>query len=197
MSHPVIVREETGNGIQQFDVYSRLFEDRIIMLDSEFEPHMSSLICSQLLMLSNKSEEPITIYINSPGGSVISGLAIYDTMQMIPNVVETIAIGHACSMGFFLLTAGTKGHRFATPSARIMAHQVSSGARGTLADMEISLEETRKLNEYLYERIAKHCGITVKKLEESTQRDFWMSSKEAVKFGAIDAVLDKTSENAW
>ena len=197
MTHPVIVREKNDHGVEQFDLFSRLNEDRIIMLDTVFDDAMSSIICAQLLTLANKSEEPITIYINSPGGSVISGLAIYDVIQMIPNVVKTIVIGQACSMGAFMLTAGTKGHRFATPSARVMLHQVSSGARGTLADMEISLEETRKLNNYLYERIALHCNMTVKKLTEHTQRDLWLSAEEAKKFGVIDDVLTETGDNAW
>jgi len=197
MSHPVIVREETSNGIQQFDVYSRLFEDRILMIDSEFEPYMCSLVCSQLLMLSNKSPEPISIYLNSPGGSVSHGLAILDVMGMIPNVIKTVAIGQACSMGAFILSAGTKGHRFASPNSRIMLHQLSSGMhRSVFKDIQVSFEETKRTQETLNKLLALHCGKTVAQIEKATERDFWMSPEEAVKFGLIDKVME-FDKNSW
>jgi ATP-dependent Clp protease, protease subunit len=197
MSHPVVVRENTENGYEQFDIFSRLFEDRIIYIDTDFNDYMASLVCSQLLVLSNQSDEDITIYVNSPGGSCSSGLAIYDTMQMIPNNIKIVCVGEACSMGAFLLSSGTKGHRYATPNSRIMIHMVSSGASGTIKDMEISFAESKVINDILHERLAIHCGKTVAQLLKATDRDCWMSAEEAKKFGIIDEVLKPQHDNAW
>ena len=197
MTHPVIVRETTENGKEQFDLYSRLFEDRIICLDGEFHDGMSSIITNQLLVLANNSKEDITMYINSPGGVCTSGLAIYDTMQMIENNVKTIVTGSACSMGAFILSAGTKGYRYSTPSSRIMIHMVSGGAQGTTKDMEIRFEEQKRINKYLNERLAIHCKKTVKQIEQATDRDCWMNAEEAKKFGIIDDILTPQSKNAW
>jgi ATP-dependent Clp protease, protease subunit len=196
MSHPITVREKTENGYEHFDVFSRLAKDRIIMLDTDFNDYMSSLVVSQLLFLSNQSEEDITMYINSPGGVVTSGLAIYDTMQMIPNNVKTVVIGNACSMGAYILSAGTKGMRCATPSSRIMIHRISGGAQGSMPDMEITLEEARRLNEYLHERMAIHCGKSPNVMKKAMDRDNWMSPTEAKKFGLIDNVLEP-NKNSW
>jgi ATP-dependent Clp protease protease subunit len=198
MSHHVVVREKNENGHEQFDVYSRLFQDRIIYLDSDFHDEMASLVSSQLLLLSNKDkEQDITIYVNSPGGSVVSGLAIYDTMQMIPNDVKTVVTGQAASMGAFILSSGTKGKRYSTPSSRIMIHQVSGGARGTTKDVCITLEEQKRLNDYLNKRLAVHCGKKITDIEKYTDRDYWMSPEEAVKFGIIDQVIYPKHKNSW
>lgn len=198
MSHHTVVREKTENGYEHFDVYSRLLEERIIYIDTEFNDYMSSLVTSQLLILSKKSEkEDITIYITSPGGSVDSGMSIYDTMQLIPNKVKTIVTGSACSMGAFILSAGTKGCRFATPSSRIMIHMVSGGALGTTVDMSITMDEQKRLNDYLNERLAKHCGKTVAQIQKATERDNWLTPTEAKKFGLIDEILYPTNSTAW
>ena len=197
MAHPTVVRERTENGYEQFDIYSRLFEDRIIYLDTDFHDGMSSLIVAQLLCLANQSKEDITMYINSPGGSCTSGFAIYDTMQMIENNVKTIVTGSACSMGAFILSAGTKGHRFATPSSRVMIHMVSGGNQGTTKDMEIRFEEQKRINKYINERIALHCKKTVKQIETATDRDFWMSAEEAKEFGIIDDVIYPKNKSSW
>ena len=130
MSHSVVVREKTENGFEQYDVFSRLAKDRIIMLDTDFNDHMASLVVGQILFMSQQSDEDITVYVNSPGGSCTSGLAIYDAMQMVPNNVKTVVMGQAASMGAFFLSAGTKGMRCATPSSRIMIHRVSGGTQG-------------------------------------------------------------------
>ena len=197
MSHPTIIRDNVDGHQNQYDVYSRLLEDRIICLDGVFEDGMASIIVSQLLILSNKSEEEIKIYINSPGGAVTSGLAIYDTMQMIPNVIKTIVIGHACSMGSFILSAGTKGHRYATPSSRIMIHMASVGMQGTTKDVEIRYKEQKRLNDYLNERLATHCGKKIKEIEDATDRDKFMTAKESKEFGIIDDVLMPNNKTAW
>jgi len=190
MSHGIRVREKTDNGYEFWDVFSRLAEDRILMLDTDFNDAMCGNIVSQLLFLAKESDEPITMYINSPGGSVTSGLAIYDTMQMIPNIVKTVCLGNACSMGAFILSSGSKGHRSATPSSRIMIHMVSGGAQGTTTDVKIRLQEQERLNDYLNKRLAVHCGKKVADIEAATDRDNWMSAKEGVKFGIIDEVMD-------
>lgn len=197
MSHHVIVREKTGDREDHYDIYSRLFEDRIICLNQEINDHTASLTVLQLLYLSKKSEQDITLYILSPGGSVVCGLSIYDTMQLIPNKIKTVALGSACSMGAFLLSAGTKGMRYATPSSRIMIHMVSGGAHGTTKDVKIQLAEQQYLNELLNERLAKHCGKTITQIEKATERDNYMSPEEAKKFGLIDDVLIPTHTNFW
>jgi ATP-dependent Clp protease, protease subunit len=198
MSHHVVVREKTENGLEQFDVYSRLLQDRIIYIDTDFNDEMASLVVAQLLFLSNKNkEEDITMYINSPGGSVVSGMAIYDTMQMIPNIKKTVVTGQAASMGAFIASSGTKGHRYATPSSRIMIHMVSGGAQGTTKDVIIRLEEQKRLNEYLNRRLALHCGKKITDIEKATDRDYWMAPDEAVKFGIIDKVLYPDQKNSW
>lgn len=198
-SHHTVVREKNEEGYwEQFDLFSRLLKDRIIYLDSEFEDDMASIIVGQLLFLSNSdSEADITMYINSPGGSVTSGLAIYDTMQMIPNKIKTVAVGSACSMGAFILSSGTKGMRYSTPSSRIMIHMVSAGSEGTTKDMEITYLEVKRLNDYLLERLALHCGKSKKIIEAETDRDKWFSAEEAKKFGLIDHVIYPEHAKAW
>lgn len=193
-NYPLTVREKTANGIEAFDIYSRLLQDRIIYLDGAVNAVSSSIIVSELLYLANQSEEDITMYIDSPGGSVTSGLSIYDAMQTIVPDVKTVGVGLCASMGAFLLSAGTKGKRFCLPSARIMVHMVSSGTEGTVVDQEISLENAKALNDYLYERMGIHCGKDAKTLKENTLRDKWMSAEEAIKFGLADKVMPFNSK---
>lgn len=198
MSHGVVVRERTDQGIEQFDLYSRLNQDRIIFIDTDVNAHMASLVVSQLLVLSIQDpEQQITMYINSPGGSVTDGLSIYDTMQMIPNPIKTICVGQCASMGAYLLSAGTKGLRQALPSSRIMIHQVSGGQQGTTADCRIRFEEQERLNKFLDERIGVHCGKTAEEISKATERDCWMDAEQALSFGLIDTVLYPTNKTAW
>lgn len=186
---PITVREKTDNGIEHWDIYSRLAEDRIIYIDQQVDMRLSSIIVSELLFLDSKNDQDITLYIDSPGGSVTAGLAIYDTMQTIKSDVKTVGVGLCASMGAFLLSSGTKGKRFVTPSTRVMIHMVSSGTEGTVADQEIALNESKFLNEYLHERMGVHCGKKKKDMLELTQRDKWLSGEEAKKIGLIDGVI--------
>ena len=188
--HFVTVREKTDDGLLQFDLYSRLNEDRIIFMDDEFNDHTASATIMQLQTLSsNNQDEDITMWINSPGGSVSAGLAIYDTMQMIPNDIKTVVLGNACSMGAFMLSAGTKGKRFATANSSVMVHMVSSGASGTVADMEISMKHSLGLDRKLAELLGVHCGKTYEEIKEATIRDKWLSPQESVEFGIVDEVI--------
>jgi ATP-dependent Clp protease protease subunit len=188
--HFITVREKTDDGLMQFDLYSRLNEDRIIFLDREFTDETASATVMQLQTLSSKSqEEDITMWINSPGGSCTAGLAIYDTMQMIPNDIKTIVIGEACSMGAFMLSAGTKGKRFATQNSWVMIHMVSSGARGTVADMEITMKQSLDIDRKLAEQMAVHCGRSYEEIKEATTRDKWLTPQDAVEFGLVDEII--------
>jgi ATP-dependent Clp protease protease subunit len=198
MSHPIVVREKIDGNEHQFDLYSRLNEDRIIFLDTDFNEHMASIICAQMFTLSNKNpNEDITIYINSPGGSVQDGLMISDYMNMLPNDFKVICAGLAASMGAYLLSAGTKGKRFVLPSAKVMIHSVSSGTRGVIHDMEISFNESKRMQELLMKRMAFHCGIKEEKFKKDSERDFWLTAPEAVAYGIADKVLVPTKKNAW
>lgn len=198
MSHPVVVREKTDNGLEQFDLFSRLNQDNIIFIDTDVNSHMASLVVCQLLVLSNKNpEQKITMYINSPGGSVTDGLSIYDTMQMIPNPIETICVGQCASMGAFLLSGGTKGMRKALPNSRIMIHQVSGGAQGTTEDVKIRLQEQERLNDALDNMIGIHSKKSGAAVRKATQRDYWMSPEEAKKFGLIDEVMYPSNKTSW
>lgn len=186
------VIEQDGRSERSFDIYSRMLRDRIIFLGSDFNDSMASAIVAQLLFLeSEDAEKDIYLYINSPGGAVTSGLAIYDTMNFIKPDVVTLCMGQACSMGAFTLCSGTKGKRMALPEARIMIHQVSSGARGTAMDMEISMRETLRLNERLHEIIADNCGKPVEQVKEDCSRDKWLSAAEALEYGLIDKVVTR------
>jgi ATP-dependent Clp protease, protease subunit len=186
------VIEQDGRNERSFDIYSRLLRERIIMLGTDFNDSMATSIVSQLLFLeSEDKEKDIYIYINSPGGSVTSGLAIYDTMNFIKPDVATLCLGQACSMGAFLLSSGAKGKRFALPEARIMCHQVSSGTRGTAMDMEIDMQETMRLNRRLHEIIAANAGKDYETVKTDFARDYWMSSEQAQEYGLIDKVLSK------
>lgn len=190
MSYIPYVIEKTGRGERSYDIYSRLLKDRIIMLSGEVHDGVASSIVAQLLFL--EAEDPtkdIYFYINSPGGVITSGMAIYDTMNYIRPDVCTICIGQAASMGAFLLSSGTKGKRYALPHARIMIHQPLGGAQGQATDIEIQAKEILRMKAELNEILAKNCGQTVKKLEKDTDRDNFMSAAEGVEYGIIDEVL--------
>ena len=190
MSYVPIVVEQTSKGERSYDIYSRLLKDRIIFVTGEIEDHMANLIIAQLLFLeSEDSTKDINLYINSPGGSVSAGWAIYDTMRYIKCDVSTTCIGMAASMGAFLLAGGTKGKRYALPNSQVMIHQPSGGAQGQASDIKIQAEqiiETRKrLNQYL----AENSGQPIEVIERDTERDHWMSAEEAKAYGLIDQVV--------
>jgi len=188
---PTVI-EKTGRGERAYDIYSRLLKDRIIMLQGEINDHVSSIIVAQLLFLEAENpEKDIYLYINSPGGVVTSGMAIYDTMNYIKPDVVTICMGQAASMGAFLLSSGTKGKRFALPHARIMIHQPLGGAQGQATDIEIHAKEILRMKKELNKILAENTGQSVRKIEKDTERDFFMSAEEALKYGLIDKVLKK------
>jgi ATP-dependent Clp protease, protease subunit len=188
---PTVI-EKTYDGERAFDIYSRLLNERIIFLGEDVNEHTANIVVAQLLHLAyDDSTKDIKLYINSPGGSVYDGMAIYDTIQYIKPDVMTIGIGLQASMGAFLLSSGTKGKRFALPSSRIMIHQPSSGTQGKVTDMEITLRETILLKQQLNQILAKNTGQKLSKIEKDVDRDFWMSAKEAAEYGIIDGVIDK------
>jgi len=187
-----IVIEQTGRGERAYDIYSRLLKDRIIMLGTPIDDHVANLIVAQLLFLEAEDpEKDIYLYINSPGGVVTAGLAIYDTMQYIKPDVVTICMGQAASMGAVLLAAGAKGKRFALPHARIMIHQPLGGFQGQATDIEIHAKEILRLKQMLNEILSKHTGQPLEKIERDTDRDYFMSAKEAMEYGLIDKVLER------
>ncbi|NPA50752.1 MAG: ATP-dependent Clp endopeptidase proteolytic subunit ClpP [Epsilonproteobacteria bacterium] len=187
------VIEQTGRGERSYDIYSRLLKDRIIMLSGEIHDAMASSIVAQLLFLEAQDpDKDIYLYINSPGGVITSGFSIYDTMNYIKPDVVTICIGQAASMGAFLLACGAEGKRYALPSSRIMIHQPLGGARGQASDIAIQAQEILRLKEYLNKILAQKTGKSVKKIEKDTERDFFMSAQEAVEYGIIDKVLEKS-----
>ncbi len=188
---PMVV-EQTNRGERAFDIYSRLLKDRIIFLGGPIDDHVANLVIAQLLFL--ESEDPdkdIHLYINSPGGVIYSGLAIYDTIQYIKADVSTICVGMAASMGALLLSAGTKGKRFALPNSRIMIHQPLGGAQGQASQIEIQAKEILLLKSKINEILHNTTGQPLEKIEQDTDRDFYMSAKAAVEYGIIDGVLTK------
>lgn len=188
--YPPIVIEQTPRGERSYDIYSRLLKDNIIFLGTAIDDSVANALVAQMLFL--ESEDPdkdIQIYINSPGGSVTAGLAIYDTMQFVKNDIVTYCVGQAASMGALLLSAGTKGKRFALPNARIMIHQPSGGAQGQASDIEITYKEIQRLKDILNQMLATHTGQTLKKIQKDSDRDYFMSSLEAMEYGLIDKVL--------
>ena len=186
---PTVV-EKTHDGERAFDIYSRLLNERGIFLGEDVNQHTANLVVAQLLHLAHLDpEQDIKLYINSPGGSVYDGLAIYDTMQYITPDVQTIGIGLQASMGAFLLSSGAKGKRVALPNSRIMIHQPSSGTQGKVTDQEITLRESIYLKKRLNEILAKNTGQTVRKVEKDAERDYWMSATEAKQYGLIDQVV--------
>ena len=187
--NPTILEERQLN-VTQMDVFSRLMADRIIFLGTEIDDTVANVIIAQLLYLSSQDpESPITMYLNTPGGSVYDGLAIYDTMQYISNEVQTVCTGLAASMGSVLLCAGENGKRFALPHSRIMIHQPLGGAHGQASDIEITAKEILKLKGELYQIIADHSGKTLKQIEKDADRDHWLTAKEAVEYGMIDNIF--------
>jgi len=188
---PMVV-EQTSRGERAYDIYSRLLKDRIVFIGSAVNDTVANLIIAQLLFL--ESEDPdkdINVYINSPGGDVYSGLAIYDTMQYIKPDVSTICVGLAASLGAVLLSAGTKGKRFALPNSRIMVHQPLGGAQGQAVDIEIHAREILRVRETLNRILSKHTGQPVERIANDTDRDFFMSAEMALEYGLIDAILEK------
>ena len=186
---PYVV-EQTGKGERTYDIYSRLLLDRIVFISGEVNDEMANAICAQLLFLqSQDAKKEISVYVNSPGGSVTAGLAIYDTMQFVKCPIATYCIGQAASMGAVLLAAGTKGRRFALPNARIMIHQPSGGAEGKATDIEITAKEILRLKDVLNGILAKHSGQKMADVVKDTDRDHFMSAEEAKKWGLIDEVL--------
>jgi len=188
---PMVI-EQTGRGERSYDIYSRLLKERIIFLGTEINDDVSNLVIAQLLFLqSEDAEKDISIYINSPGGVVTSGLAIYDTMQFLKCPITTYCVGQAASMGAVLLAAGTKGKRFALPNARIMIHQPLGGSQGQATDIEIQTKEILRMKKRLNEILAFHTGQPLKTIEKDTDRDFFMSAIEGVKYGLVDEVVAK------
>jgi ATP-dependent Clp protease, protease subunit len=188
---PMVV-EQSSRGERSFDIFSRLLRERIIFLGTGVDDNVANLIIAQLLLLdSENSEKDIMLYINSPGGVVTSGLAIYDTMQHVKADVSTICLGQACSMGAFLLSGGAKGKRMALPHARIMMHQPSGGAQGQSSDIEIQAAEIGRLKRTLNQLMASHTGQTIQKIEQDADRDFFMTPEEALAYGMIDKVVTK------
>jgi len=191
---PTVI-EKTHRGERAYDIYSRLLKDRIVMLQGEINDHVASIIVAQLLFLEAENpEKDIYLYINSPGGVVTSGMAIYDTMNFIKPDVATICMGQAASMGAFLLSSGAKGKRFALPHARIMIHQPLGGAQGQATDIEIHAKEILRMKKELNKILAANTGQSVRKIEKDTERDFFMGAEEAMKYGLIDKVLKKRED---
>ncbi|MDQ7068842.1 MAG: ATP-dependent Clp endopeptidase proteolytic subunit ClpP [Sulfurimonas sp.] len=195
MSYIPYVVEKTGRGERSYDIYSRLLKDRIVMLSGEVNDQVASSIVAQFLFLEAEDpEKDIYFYINSPGGVVTAGMAIFDTMNYIRPDIATICIGQAASMGAFLLTAGEKGKRYALPHARIMIHQPLGGAQGQASDIQIQAAEIQRMKAELNAIIAKSTGQTIKQVEKDTDRDNFMSATEAQKYGMIDEVLIKNDK---
>ncbi|XVJ52369.1 MAG: ATP-dependent Clp endopeptidase proteolytic subunit ClpP [Vampirovibrio sp.] len=188
---PMVV-EQSSRGERSFDIFSRLLRERIIFLGTGVDDNVANVIIAQLLLLDSENpEKDIMLYINSPGGSVTAGLAIYDTMQHVRANVSTICLGQACSMGAFLLSGGAKGKRLALPHARIMIHQPWGGAQGQSSDIEIQAAEIGRLKRTLNQLMASHSGQSIQKIEQDTDRDYFMTPEEAVAYGMIDKVITK------
>ena len=186
---PMVV-EQTGRGERAYDIYSRLLKDRIVFLGTQVTDDIANVIIAKLLFLESEDpEKDIHFYINSPGGSVSAGLAIYDTMQYIRPSVSTLCLGQAASMGALLLTAGEKGKRFALPYARIMIHQPLGGAQGQATDIDIQAREILRVREQLNQILSGHTGQSMKRIEKDTDRDFFMTSEHAVEYGLVDEVI--------
>lgn len=191
---PMVV-EQTPRGERAYDIYSRLLKERVVFCVGQVEDYMANVIVAQLLFLESENpDQEISLYINSPGGSVTSGMAIYDTMQFMKAPVSTICIGQACSMGAFLLAAGEKGRRFCLPNARVMIHQPSGGFQGQAADMDIHVREILQIRHRLNSLLAKHTGQPIEIIEKHTDRDNFMSAQEAQAYGIVDSVIDKRAE---
>jgi ATP-dependent Clp protease protease subunit len=192
---PMVV-EQTGRGERAYDIYSRLLKERIVIISSPIDDHIASLIVAQLIFLAAEDpDKDVSLYINSPGGSVTSGLAIYDTMQHVKPDVATICVGQAASMGAFLLAAGAKGKRSALPNARMMIHQPMGGAQGQASDIEIMATEILKIRATLNRLLAQHSGQSIKKIEKDSDRNFFMSAEESKEYGIIDEIIYPRKES--
>jgi ATP-dependent Clp protease protease subunit len=192
---PMVI-EQSGRGERAYDIYSRLLKDRIVFMGTAIDDHVSNLLIAQLLYLEAEGpDKDIHLYINSPGGSVSAGLAIYDTLRYIKPEIETICIGQAASMGALILSAGTKGKRFALPHSRIMIHQPMGGFSGQASDIDIHAKEILRLKDELNRILADNTGQPMETIENDTDRDFFMSGTQAVEYGIIDTVIDKRMEN--
>lgn len=186
---PMVV-EQSSRGERAYDIYSRLLKDRIVFLVGEVEQHMANLVVAQLLFLESENpDKDIHLYINSPGGVVTAGMAIYDTMQFIKPDVSTLCLGHAASAGSLLLTGGTKGKRYCLPHSMVMIHQVLGGYQGQGSDIQIHARETQRVSDQLNSILAKHTGKSVKQIEKDTNRDNFMSAESALEYGLIDAII--------
>ena len=187
---PMVI-ESSGRGERAYDIYSLLLKERIIFLGTQIDDQVANVIVAQLLFLSREdSEKEIQMYINSPGGVIYSGLAIYDTMQMIPNPISTVAVGVTASFGTVLLTAGTKGRRYALPNSTIHMHQPLGGAQGQATDIEIQTKQILRLRTLLNDIMAKHTGKPVEVIKQDTERDFYLDASQAVDYGLVDQVLE-------
>ena len=185
---PMVI-EQTSRGERSYDIYSRLLKDRIIFLTGQVEDHMANLIVAQLLFLEAENpEKDISLYINSPGGVITAGMSIYDTMQFIKPQVSTICVGQACSMGSFLLAAGAKGKRFCLPNSRVMIHQPLGGYQGQATDIEIHAQEILKVKARMNDLLAHHTGKSVEEIQRDTERDRFLSAKEAQEYGLVDHI---------
>ena len=192
MSFVPVVIEQSSRGERSFDIFSRLLRERIIFLGTEIDDEVANSVVAQLLLLdSENSEKDIMLYINSPGGVITAGMAIYDTMNLIKSDVSTICLGEAASMGAFLLSAGAKGKRMALPSARIMIHQPLGGARGQATDIEIEAKEIRRMKDMLIGIMAENSGQSFDKVKEDCERDHYLSAHEAMEYGLIDKVVER------
>jgi ATP-dependent Clp protease protease subunit len=192
---PMVV-EQTGRGERAYDIYSRLLKERIIIISTPIDDHIASLIVAQLIFLAAEDpDKDISLYINSPGGSVTSGLAIYDTMQHVKPDIATICIGQAASMGAFLLAAGTKGKRSALPNARTMIHQPAGGAQGQASDIQIMATEILKIRAKLNDLLAHHTGQPLERIEKDTDRNFFMSAEESKEYGIVDEIIYPRKES--
>ena len=193
---PIVV-EQSSRGERSYDIYSRLLKERVIFMVGQVEDHMANLIVAQLLFLESENpDKDIHLYINSPGGSVTAGMAIYDTMQFIKPDVSTLCIGQAASMGAFLLTGGARGKRFALPSSRMMIHQPLGGFSGQASDIDIHAKEILKIREKLNAKLAHHTGQTIKQIAKDTDRDRFMDAEESKSYGLIDDVLEHRAESS-
>lgn len=188
---PMVV-EQTSRGERAYDIYSRLLKDRIIFVGTSIDDNVANLVVAQLLFLESEDpEKDIYLYINSPGGVVTAGLAIYDTMQYIKPPVSTVCIGQAASMGALILAAGESGKRYSLPNSRIMIHQPLGGAQGQATDIDIQAREILRMREMLNEILAKHTGQKMKRIQDDTDRDFFMSGEQAKEYGLVDSVIEK------
>ena len=192
---PMVI-EKSGRQERAYDIYSLLLKNRIVFVGTQIMDQTANLIVAQLLYLSNEdSEAPIQMYINSPGGVIYAGLAIYDTMQMISNPINTVAVGVTASFGTVLLTAGTKGQRFALPHSTIHLHQPLGGAQGQATDIEIQANEILRLRDKLNKILAYHTGQSVEKVKDDTERDYWLTAEDAVSYGLVDKVLEPSKDS--